>query len=134
MAKIHEEHKDEHFGRKFKDINEYIESFPPDVRNILEQLRNIIRENAPEAEEAIRYGMPTFRLKGNLVHFAAFAHHIGFYPAPSGIAAFAKDITPYKHAKGSIQFPLDKQIPYDLVKKIVRFRVREQRESGKKKR
>ncbi|NYT05336.1 MAG: hypothetical protein GKC04_03035, partial [Methanomicrobiales archaeon] len=101
-------------------------------RNILDQLRNIIREQAPDAEEAIRYGMPTFRLNGNLVHFAAFSHHIGFYPAPSGIEAFEKDLTPYKHAKGSIQFPLDKEIPYELVKKIVRFRVKEQRERGNK--
>jgi len=121
-------------GRKFKDIDEYIESFPPDVRKILEQLRTIIHEHAPEAEEAIRYGIPTFRLNGNLVHFAAFAHHIGFYPAPSGIEAFEKELTPYKHAKGSIQFPLNQKIPYNLVKKIVQFRVKEQRENAKKKR
>jgi uncharacterized protein YdhG (YjbR/CyaY superfamily) len=121
-------------GRTFKDIDEYIRSFPPDVRKILEHLRTTIHENAPEAEEAIRYGIPTFTLNGNLVHFAAYEHHIGFYPAPSGIEAFEKDLAPYNHAKGSVQFPLDQPIPYDLVKRIVQFRVKENRESGTKKR
>jgi uncharacterized protein YdhG (YjbR/CyaY superfamily) len=121
-------------NRKFKDIDEYIHSFPPDVQKILEQLRKIIHENAPDAEETISYGMPTFKLNGNLVHFAAFEHHIGFYPTPSGIEAFEKELAPYKHAKGSVQFPLDKPIPYDLVKRIVQFRVKESLEGGKKKR
>lgn len=117
-------------NRQFKEIDEYIQRFPPDIQKILEQLRKIIRENAPDAEEAISYGMPTFKLNGNLVHFAAFEHHIGFYPAPSGVEAFKKDLALYKHAKGSIQFPLDKPIPYDLVKRIVQFRVKENIESG----
>jgi uncharacterized protein YdhG (YjbR/CyaY superfamily) len=121
-------------NRKFKDIDEYIHSFPPDVQKILEQLRKIIHENAPDAEETISYGMPTFKLNGNLVHFAALEHHIGFYPTPSGIEAFEKELAPYKHAKGSVQFPLDKPIPYDLVKRIVQFRVKESLEGGKKKR
>lgn len=121
-------------NRTFKDIDEYIQSFSPDVQKILEQLRTIIHENAPGAEEAISYGMPTFKLNGNLVHFAAFEHHIGFYPTPSGIEAFEKELAPYKHAKGSVQFPLDKPIPYDLVKRIVQFRVKESLESGKKRR
>ena len=121
-------------GRTFKDIDEYIGSFPADVREILEHLRNIIHENAPEAEEAIRYGIPTFTLNGNLVHFAAFEHHIGFYPAPSGIEAFKNDLAPYQHEKGSVRFPLDQPIPADLVKQIVQFRVKEQRESETKKR
>ena len=120
-------------NRKFKDIDEYIQSFPPAIQKILEQLRKIIHENAPGAVEAISYGMPTFKLNGNLVHFAAFEHHIGFYPTPSGIKAFENELAPYKHAKGSIQFPLDKPIPYDLVKRIVQFRVKETLEIGKKK-
>jgi uncharacterized protein YdhG (YjbR/CyaY superfamily) len=119
-------------NRKFKNIDEYIRSFPPDIQKILEQLRKIIQENAPDADEAISYGMPTFKLNGNLLHFAAFEHHIGFYPTPSGIEAFEKELAPYKHAKGSVQFPLDKSIPYDLVKRIVQFRVKESLESEKK--
>jgi uncharacterized protein YdhG (YjbR/CyaY superfamily) len=107
-------------------IDEYIGSSPENVRKILEEMRATIREAAPGAEEAIRYGMPTFRLHGhNLVHFAAFAHHIGFYPIPSGIEAFKKELTPYKQGRGSVQFPLDQPMPHELVKKIVRFRVAE---------
>ena len=120
-------------NRKFKDIDEYIQSFPPAIQKILKQLRKIIHENAPDAEETISYGMPTFKFNGNLVHFAAFEHHIGFYPTPSGIEAFEKELAPYKHAKGSVQFPLEKQIPYDLVKRIVQFRVKEALESRKTK-
>ena len=107
-------------------IDDYIRSSPENVRRILEEMRATIRDAAPGAEEAIRYGMPTFRLHGkNLVHFAAFAHHIGFYPIPSGIEAFKKELAPYKQGKGSVQFPLDQPMPYDLVKKIVIFRVTE---------
>ena len=91
-------------------------------------MRQTIRRAAPEAEEAIAYQMPTFRLNGkNLVHFAAFKNHIGFYPTPSGIEAFKKELSSYKGAKGSVQFPLNKPIPYDLVKKIVMFRVKEKK-------
>ena len=110
---------------QFKTMDEYISQFPQNVRGILEQLRKVIRESAPEAEETINYGIPTFRLNGNLVHFAAFKNHIGFYPTPSAVVAFKKELTPFKQAKGSIQFPLDKPIPFDLVKKIVKFRVKE---------
>jgi len=88
-------------------------------------MRQTIRKAAPEAVEAISYGIPTFKLNGNLVHFAAFRKHIGFYPTSSGIRAFKKEISTYKWSKGSVQFPIDKPIPYDLVKKIVRFRVKE---------
>ena len=116
-----------------KNIDEYISSFPPDVQEILEKLRNLIHETVPDAEEAMRYGIPTFTLNGNLVHFAAFEHHIGFYPTPAGIEAFKKELSIYKHAKGSVQFPLDQPIPYDLVKRIVEYRVKEVREGGKKK-
>ena len=107
-------------------IDEYIAAFPSDVRKLLGEMRKAVREAAPGAEEAIRYRMPAFRLNGeNLVFFAAFAHHIGFYPVPSGIEAFKNELAPYKQGKGSVQFPLDKPVPYDLVKKIVRFRVAE---------
>jgi uncharacterized protein YdhG (YjbR/CyaY superfamily) len=119
-------------GTAINTIDEYISTFPPDVREILEKLRKTIHEAAPEAEEAMRYGIPTFRLNGNLVHFAAFEHHIGFYPTPSAIVAFREELSPYKHAKGSVRFPLDEPIPYDLVRKIVEYRVKESREGGKK--
>lgn len=116
-----------------KTIDEYIGNFPPEVQEILEKIRKTIHETAPEAEEAMRYGIPTFILNENLVHFAAFEHHIGFYPTPSAIRAFREELTPYKYAKGSIQFPLDEPIPYDLVRRMVEFRVKEVREGGKKK-
>ena len=117
-----------------RTIDEYISEFPENVRLILEELRRVIREAAPQAEEAMRYGIPTFRLNGNLVHFAAFKHHIGFYPTPSAIEAFKEELFPYKQAKGSVQFPMDKQMPYDLVRKIVTYRVAENLERGKKER
>ncbi|MCK6578663.1 MAG: DUF1801 domain-containing protein [Anaerolineae bacterium] len=110
---------------KFSTIDEYIATFPGDVQAILQKMRQVIHEAAPEAEEAISYQMPTFRQNGNLVHFAAFKNHIGFYPAPSGIEAFAEEIAPYFGGKGSLQFPKDKPIPYDLVSRIVRYRVEE---------
>ena len=94
------------------------------------QIRAIIREEAPDAIEAISYQMPTFKLTGNLVHFAAFKHHIGFYPTPSGTEKFQKEISPYQSGKGSIQFPLKQPIPYELIRKIVRFRVAESREQA----
>lgn len=121
-------------GRKIKTIDDYIRTFPPDVRNILEQLRKTIHEIAPEAEETIRYGIPTFTLNGNLVHFAAFRNHIGFYPTPSAIKAFREELSPYNHAKGSVQFPIDTPLPFDLVRRIVQFRVKENREGGPQKR
>ncbi len=114
--------------KTFKTMDEYIKTFPEDVQNILETMRETIRKAAPGATEAISYQMPTFKLNGkNLVHFAAFKNHIGFYPIPSGIEAFKKELSPYKQGKGSVQFPMDKQIPYDVVKKIVIFRVKENR-------
>ncbi len=118
-------------------IDEYIANFPPDIQEILEKIRATIRATAPEATEAISYQMPTFKLNGNLVHFAAFKKHIGFYPTPSGTAKFQKEIAGYQAAKGSIQFPLDEPIPYDLITKIVKFRVKENvaraKEKAKKK-
>lgn len=108
-----------------RDIDEYIAGFDADVRAILEQLRTSIRKAAPEATEAIKYRIPTFVQNGNLVHFAAFKHHVGFYPTSSGIERFKDELSPYKFAKGSVQFPLDKPVPLKLVEKIVRFRVSE---------
>ncbi len=106
-------------------IDEYIAGFPPDVQEILQKVRATIKKAAPGAEETIKYRMPTFMLKGNLVYFAAFKDHIGFYPVPSGIEAFKKELAVYKQGRGSIQFPLDKPIPYGLITKIVKFRVKE---------
>lgn len=117
-----------------KDIEEYIARFPEDIQEILEKLRMTIREAAPEAEERISYQMPTFALKGNLVHFAAHKSHIGFYPTPSGIEEFEKELSPYVGGKGSVRFPLDQPIPYDLISKIVRFRVKENLERAEKRR
>ena len=106
-------------------IDEYIASFPKDVQEILEKIRKTIHEAAPEADEAISYQMPAFKFHGNLVYFAAFKKHIGFYPIPSGIEKFKAELSIYKQGKGSVQFPLDKPIPYDLVSQIVKFRVEE---------
>jgi uncharacterized protein YdhG (YjbR/CyaY superfamily) len=114
--------------KQFSTIDEYIKTFPTNTQSLLQKMRQIIKEAAPEAVEAISYQMPTFKLNGkNLVHFAAFKNHIGFYPIPSGIEAFKKELSPYKQGKGSVQFPIDKPIPYDLVEKIVKYRVRENR-------
>lgn len=106
-------------------IDEYIAAFPPETQATLQKIRETINKAAPEATEAIAYQMPTFRLNGNLVHFAAFKNHIGFYPAPSGIINFQAELTPYKTSKGAIQFPSDKPIPYDLITKITKSRVAE---------
>ncbi len=107
-------------------VDEYIQPFPKEIQIILEKIRKLIRKSAPKADENISYGIPTFDMNGkHLVHFAAFKKHIGFFPTPSAIAAFKKDLSGYKTSKGTIQFPLDKPIPYDLMKKIVEFRVKE---------
>jgi uncharacterized protein YdhG (YjbR/CyaY superfamily) len=109
----------------FKSIDEYIATFPEEIQARLQELRAAIRAAAPEAEERISYQMPTFYLKGNLVHFAAFKRHIGFYPTPSGIAAFQKEIAGYASSKGAVQFPIAGPLPLELVSRIVRFRVAE---------
>ncbi len=106
-------------------IDEYIAGFPADVQDVLQKIRKTIHEAAPEAQEKISYQMPTFFLKGNLVHFAAFKEHIGFYPVPTGIEKFKKELSIYKQGKGSVQFPLDQPMPYELITKIVKFRVKE---------
>ena len=106
-------------------IDEYISGFPKDIQKILNKVRDTVREAAPDAVEAISYQMPTFKLNGNLVHFAAFKNHVGFYPTPSGTETFQSRLAPYKHGKGSIQFPLDQPIPYGLIAEIVTFRAQE---------
>ena len=106
-------------------IDEYIAGFPPDVQKILRQVRTTIRQAAPGAEETISYRMPTFTLNGYLVYFAGFKNHIGFYPIPTGIEQFKKELARYEQGKGSVQFPLDQPMPYDLIRKIVKFRVKE---------
>lgn len=111
---------------KFTTIDEYINAAPENVREILETIRQLVKEEAPEAVETISYQMPTFKLKGkSVVHFAAWKDHIGFYPTPSGTAAFQEELSPYKQAKGSIQFPLNRPIPLPLIRQIVKFRVNE---------
>lgn len=107
------------------NIDDYIATFPQEVQVTLEILRQTIRKAAPDATEKISYQMPTFYLNGNLVHFAAFKKHIGFYPAPSGISEFQDELVKYKTSKGAIQFPIDTALPHTLVKKIVQFRVKE---------
>lgn len=108
-----------------KSIDEYISQFSLEVQEILKTLRKVIKDAAPDAEEKISWQMPTFVLYGNLVHFAAHKNHIGFYPSPSGIEAFKQELSEYKGAKGSVQFPLNKPLPYELIRKIVKFRVGE---------
>lgn len=111
--------------QKFKTIDEYIHSFPRLTQDKLEELRNIIKNKVPKAEEGIKYGMPTFILNGNLVYFGGFKHHIGFYPVPTEKEEFKKDFAPYKTGKGSIQFPLDKPLPKTLITKIINYRIKE---------
>lgn len=110
---------------KISTIDEYINTFSEDIQKKLFQLRNTIRKAAPNAIEAINYGIPTYKLNGNLVHFAAYKSHIGFYPAPSGLAAFKVEISSYKSSKGAVQFPIDKPLPVKLITAIVKFRVKE---------
>ncbi len=109
----------------FKTIDEYIQSFPPEIQAILHEIRKAISEELPDAKEKISYQMPTFSLNGNVVHFAAFKNHIGFYPLPSGMDFFAEELSKYKTGKGSIQFPLDQPMPIALIKRIARFRADE---------
>lgn len=114
-------------------VDEYIADFPKEIQIILQQIRETIKTAAPEAQEKISYAMPTFYLEGNLVHFAAFKNHIGFYPVPSGIEAFKNKLSGYKGAKGSVQFPLDQPMPLDLISEIVKFRVKENLEKASRK-
>jgi len=108
--------------KKFKTIDEYVQTFPEEVQIILEKMRQTIRKAAPEAEEAISYQIPTFKLNGNLVHFAAFKNHVSFFPTARGVEAFKKELSQFVESKGTVRFPLDKPIPYDLVRKVTLFR------------
>jgi uncharacterized protein YdhG (YjbR/CyaY superfamily) len=118
---------------KAGSIDEYIAGFPKNVQKILQSVRATIRKAAPKAEEAIKYGLPTFILNGNLVHFGGFKNHIGFYPAPTGIEEFREELSVYEGGKGSIQFPLDKPMPLALITKIVKYRIVENAERAKAK-
>lgn len=110
-----------------------INAFHGETKRILQKIRETVSEGAPEATECINYGIPTYKLHGNLVHFAAYKKHIGFYPAPSGIEAFMKEVEPFKTGKGTLQFSLDKPIPYDLISDLVKFRMEENKfKTGKK--
>jgi uncharacterized protein YdhG (YjbR/CyaY superfamily) len=117
----------------YATIDEYILQFPLEVREILNSLRRVIKESAPEAQEKISWQMPTYVLHGNLVHFAAHKNHIGFYPGPSGIETFKNELSEYKNSKGAVQFPIGKPMPYELVSRIVKFRVAENTEEKLKK-
>jgi len=111
---------------QFKNMDEYIRAFPESTQEKLQQIRNAIKVNAPGADETISYAIPTFKLNGKaLVHFAGFKNHIGFYALPTGHKAFEKEFSVYKTGKGSVQFPLDKELPLDLIAKVVRFRIQE---------
>ncbi len=107
------------------EVEKYIATFPVEVQILLHQIRSVIKEKAPSATEVIKYAMPTYVLKENLVHFAGYKNHIGFYPTPSGIETFKNKITEYKWSKGAVQFPIDKPLPLDLIGRIVEFRVKE---------
>ena len=114
------------------DVDEYISEFPDNVQEILKQIRVIIRKEAPDAEEGMNYKMPSYKMnKKPLIYFAGCKNHIGFYATPTGHTAFIDELAQYKQGKGSVQFPLDKPIPYDLIKKIVKFRVNEIKKSGR---
>ena len=112
-------------------IDEYISSFPKDVQQTLTIMRNTIRKAAPKATEKIAYGIPTFYLEGNLVHFGGFKNHIGFYPAPQGLKEFQKELSAYKGSKGAVQFPYDKPLPLSLITKMVKFRVKKNLEKSR---
>ena len=119
-------------NQKYKTIDEYVNAAAKEVQPVLQELRQVIHEAAPAAQEVISYNMPAFKQNGVLVYFAAFKNHIGFFPTSSGVAAFTKELSSYDTSKGTVRFPLDEAIPYDLVAKIVKFRVQENLEKKKK--
>jgi uncharacterized protein YdhG (YjbR/CyaY superfamily) len=114
-------------------IDQYIAAFPKDIQKLLKQMRSTIKKAAPQAEEAIKYAIPTFMLNGNLVHFAAYKNHIGFYPAPRGIEEFKEELSAYEGSKGTVKFPLDKPLPLSLITQIVKFRATQNLEKTKTK-
>ncbi len=113
-----------------QQINDYIAGFPEEIQDRLKQMRTLIQKTAPDAEEAMVYGVPTFKLNGNLVHYAAFKKHIGLYPTPSGIQAFKKELSNYELSEGTVRLPHDQPIPFDLIKQMVEFRVKENLEKS----
>ncbi|MDR0486316.1 MAG: DUF1801 domain-containing protein [Elusimicrobiota bacterium] len=119
--------------RQIKTIDEYIETFEPKIQKTLKEIRKFIKKEAPQASEKISFGLPSFYLNGNLLHFAAFKNHYGFFPSPSGIYAFEKELIPYRAGKGSLHFPLDQPIPWAIIKKITQFRVKENLDKAQKK-
>ena len=129
----HEVHNSDVYGNDMDVITAYISQFPEEVQSKLNELRSLIRELVPTATEKISYQMPTYYLEGNLVHFAGYKNHIGFYPAPSGISAYEEEIKKYKYAKGSVQFPVNAPLPIDLISRIVKFRVDENLNNARKK-
>ena len=116
----------------FNSVDDYIAIQTDEVKPLLESIRKTIQEAAPQAEECISYQMPAYKLKGSLVYFAVYKNHIGFYPTGTGIAAFQKEIAPYKNSKGAVQFPLNKSIPHDLIRKMVQFKLNENSNKIKK--
>ncbi len=118
--------------KTYKDIDSYIKAAPKESRVLLKQIRSVVKKAAPGATEAISYGIPTYKLNGNLVHFGGFKDHVSFFPTPSGVNAFKKELSKYHTAKGTIQFPLDKPLPLGLIKKIVAFRVKENTRKSRK--
>ena len=118
-------------AKKFNSVEEYISTFPEKTALLLETLRKVIKEEASEAEEVISYNMPAYKWNGILVYFAGYSRHIGFYPTGSGIEAFQKELSGYKWSKGAVQFPLDQTLPLDLVRKMVRFRIAQNKKAGK---
>jgi uncharacterized protein YdhG (YjbR/CyaY superfamily) len=113
-------------------VDEYIAGFPKDVQKILKAVRAVVSVAAPDAQERIAYQMPTYTMGKNLAHFAAFKNHIGFYPTPNGISSFEKQLSKYKRGKGSVQFPIDKPMPLALIKRMVEYRVKEQKKKNAK--
>jgi uncharacterized protein YdhG (YjbR/CyaY superfamily) len=120
-------------GIKFKTVDEYFSTFPASTVNILEQVRKTIKKAAPEAKEVISYNMPAFKMNGVLVYYAAYKGHIGFYPTSTPIEVFKNELTPYKYSKGAIQFPINQPMPFDLIGRIVKFRVQADMEKANKK-
>ena len=119
-------------GSSPKTVDEYIAGFPKDVQRILKEVRAVVRAAAPDAEERIAYHMPTYTMGKNLAYFAAFKSHVGFYPTPNGISSFEKQLSKYKRAKGSVQFPIDEPMPLGLIRRIVEYRVKEQKKKNAK--
>lgn len=112
-------------SKTYKSVDEYIETFPKEVQDVLQKIRHAIRMAAPEAEEGISYQIPTFKLNGNLVYFAGWKNHVAFYPSSSAVKVFSEELSAYETSKGTIKFPLDKPIPFGLITKITEFRVKE---------